>query len=451
MSTPAQAQEIIQYDDVLVDTQAVVTCGFCAAEKFGTIFYELGSGGGLPQAAFPFTLNSVQVAVAGTQVTGDIFTGYQCNGTTTGGTVSANLEIYAGTQVPATITTMPGTGAWPGETTIAAVGPVMLQRSVDSAPGANMYNIQLNTLAVGATIPTPHQYLRVVITIPSGGSSASCMDLGFQSPAISPFRDNNGRAGTKRNFIYQLGLVIPELMINQPPEWTWAEDVNDPITMQQGINGDWMLRLDITRSGVVNPDAGVPDSGPMTADAGDDDAGMPPEDAAAPDATPPADTGVVADSGVAEDSGVIADSGVGDDAGQVALPAPTITDISPDSTAQGSAAAVTVVGTGFVDGLSLKIGAISAEVKSLGGSTTINADVPAGIAGGTYDVVVSNPDGQSAILSNGFKVISSGGGPALGSDGCRCVAGRAAPHGAWALAGLLLLGLRRRRGLRLKA
>lgn len=446
LSASAQAQEIIQYDDVLVDTQAVVTCGFCATEKFGTIFYGLGGMDGLPQAAFPFTLNSIQVAVAGTTVTGDIFTGYTCTGDTMGGTVGANLEVYAGVSVPGVITTLPDTGPWPGETTVVGATQVMLQRSVDSAPGANMFNVQLNSLAVGAMIAAPNTYVRVVISIPSGGSSASCTDLGFQSPAISPFRDNNGRVGNKRNFIYQLGLVIPALMINEPPQWTWAEDVNDPITMQQGINGDWMLRLDITRNGVVSPDAGQPaDSGPGPVDAGSPDADAP--DAGAEDAAvEPPDAGAEDAAVEPEDAGQVAqDAGqVAEDAGSTTLDPPTISAISPDSVAQGSAAQVTVVGTGFQSGLTLKIGAIGAEVSSVGGSTTISADVPAGIAAGTYDVLVSNPDGQSAILSDGFRVQGATTGPALGAEGCRCVGSPAASGGLLLWGGLLLV-LRRRR------
>ena len=49
VAAPAFAQQTtIQYDDVAQDVDAAITCGFCAMEKFGTIFYELPGGGGLP-------------------------------------------------------------------------------------------------------------------------------------------------------------------------------------------------------------------------------------------------------------------------------------------------------------------------------------------------------------------------------------------------------------------
>ncbi len=435
LGASAHAQELIQYDDVIADTQAAITCGFCATEKFGTIFYELGTGGGLPAAAFPFTLNQIQIAVASTQVTGGVLSGgYQCTGTATGGMVSATLDVYAGTAVPPVITTMPATGAWPGESIIVNSNQVMLERSVDTVPGSNMFNVQINQLMVGVMVPTPNIYVRVVITIGAGGTSSACTDLGFDSPSLSPFRDDNGRSGPRRNFIYQLGISIPQLMINEPPKWTWAEEVSDPITQMRGIDGDWMIRMDITRSITVPPgDAGVSqDSGPMPVDTGVvEDAGQPAEDA-----------GGFADASVPTDSGTPAQ-----DAGPVAMDPPTITGISPDNVAQGSSVSVTVVGTGFAEGLSLKIGAIAAEVKLLGGATTIAAEVPAGIVAGEYDVVVINADGQSAILPKAFTVKgmpTPGGGTAAVDDGCRCVAATPSSGGAWAFGALALLMLRRR-------
>jgi fibronectin type III domain protein len=40
-------------------------------------------------------------------------------------------------------------------------------------------------------------------------------------------------------------------------------------------------------------------------------------------------------------------------------------------------------------------------------SSTLTAIVPSGLAGGTYDVVVVNPDGTAGVLSDGFKVTTS--------------------------------------------
>lgn len=435
VASPAAAQQVtIRYDDVAQDVDAAITCGFCAMEKFGTIFYELPGGGGLPASAFPLTLDSVEIAVAGTQVTGDLLTGYSCSGLPATAMISATMEVYAGAMVPTTITNFPGNGAWPNEVTVVPPSQVMLERSRDTMPGLNQWEVRINQLMVGASVPQPNTYLRVVFTVPGGGTSASCSDLGFTPPGLSPFRDNNSRVGPRRNFIYQLGLTIPELMINQPPEWTWSEAVRDPITGMQGINGDWLIRLQVTPAGIVSPDAGVPDTGV------EPDAGSPDSGAVADAGPPPFDDG-----GLFEDAGA-EDAAVAPDAGAPTGDAPTITDISPDRVTAGRSVDVTVIGTNFVDGLSLRIGQIPASVEAVNGASTIEAEVPAGIAVGTYDVVVSNPDGQSAILSDGFTVTGTstggGGGPTLSSSGCRA----GGSDGSWiAVLGLGLLWIRRRR------
>jgi hypothetical protein len=416
------AQTIIQYDDIQADAQAAITCGFCATEKFGAVFYELGGGGGLPASAFPLTLNAVQVAVASTQVTGSLGT-YQCNGTTTGGNVNATMEVYAGATVPATITNLPASGAWPGEVEVVPPSQVGLELSADTAPGANQFDVRINSLAAGVTVPAGNTYLRVVVSIPSGGASASCADLGFSPPAFSPFRDH-GRVAPRRSFIYQLGFEFPPISV--PAQWTWVENVTDPITGQSGIDGDWLLRLDITPAGVT-PDAGVTDSGPTLVDAGED-SGI------------PADAGEVADAG-GVDATVEADAGTPDSG--VGLPPPVITDISPDQIAFGSSGSVTIVGTGFAQGVAVRLGEISLQVRLLSGSTTVQVDVPSGIAAGTYDVVVTNPDGQAAIKADAFTVKGAEP-PGLSPEGCRCV-GSPGGAGAWAGLGLVALWAQRRR------
>ena len=420
----AHAQQVIQYDSIQADSEAAITCGFCATEKYGTVFYELGSGGGLPASAFPLSVDNVQLAVASTQVTGSLGT-YQCAGSASGGNVNATLEIYAGVTVPTAITSLPASGAWPGEQVVLPANPVQLELSVDTQPGSNQFDLRLNTIAVNVTVPTPNQYLRVVVTVPLGGSSASCSEIGYDPPAFSPFRDDNGRAGPRRSFIYQLGFDFPPL--NIPPQWTWVEDITDPITGQRGIDGDWLVRLEVSPAGTPT-DAGVTDSGPTVVDAGTEDTGV------------AEDSGVVADSGVVEDAGVEpADSGAG-------LPPPTITGVSPDELAFGASGSLTIVGTGFREGASVRLDQITLEVRLLSGSTTLVVDVPTGIAAGTYDVLVANADGQTAILADGFTVKGTST-PVDSKEGCRCVT--APVDGLGSLGGLgLVLGLwaqRRRR------
>jgi hypothetical protein len=130
-------------------------------------------------------------------------------------------------------------------------------------------------------------------------------------------------------------------------------------------------------------------------------------------------------------------AGGGDAAAQGGGP-PTITAITPNSGVNNQPVDVTVIGTGFVVGLMLKIGAISADVVSVPGPTTIHAKVPMGIAPGAYDVLVTNPDGEAAVLPNGYTVLAATGhAPKSGTCGCSS-AGGSDPRGMILLACCLL-------------
>jgi hypothetical protein len=88
------------------------------------------------------------------------------------------------------------------------------------------------------------------------------------------------------------------------------------------------------------------------------------------------------------------------------LAAPSITSISPVSGPSAGGTPITITGTGFQSGATVKVGGVAATSVSLLGSTTITATTPAHATGDqtsvAVDVVVSNPDGQSATTSNGF-------------------------------------------------
>lgn len=408
----AQSQQI-RYDNIRQDSDAAITCGFCAGEKFGVIFRTGANQGGIPQGAIPFTLNAVQIAVASTIVDDSL----TCQPSNMGGMVNGTMEIYAGMAPPTSITTLPAAGPWPGESTIVAGTQVQLERSIEATMGSGQWDVRLNSLPINQPVGAPNTYVRVVFTIGAGGMSASCQLLGFQPPNISPFRDNNDVV-PRTSFIYQLGIQG----INDP-QWTFNEDFRDPSTGQH-IRGDWLIRLEATPFGGPQPDAGVM---PPPPDAGFPDSGVAPADAGFPEADagfPPVDAGV-------------------------ALGAPTISAISPAMTAQGTAVDVTIIGTNFAPDVAVRVGQIFLNVERVGGTSTIEAQVPAGIAAGTYDVVIRNPDGQSAILTSGFTVTGApvGGTPAPADTGCGCATTREADAGS-ALAGLLLalgLVLRRRR------
>ena len=81
--------------------------------------------------------------------------------------------------------------------------------------------------------------------------------------------------------------------------------------------------------------------------------------------------------------------------------APTVTGINPPTGPIGGGNVATIVGTNFVSGATVSFGGTTATGVTVAGTTSVTATVPAHAAG-TVDVVVANPDGQSAKLANGY-------------------------------------------------
>jgi sugar lactone lactonase YvrE len=87
------------------------------------------------------------------------------------------------------------------------------------------------------------------------------------------------------------------------------------------------------------------------------------------------------------------------------LPAPTITSISPTSGTTAGGTQVTITGTNFVPaGAQIDFGGISVTAAGMTASQ-MSATTPPHSAG-AVNVKVTNPDGQSATLPNGFTYIS---------------------------------------------
>jgi len=82
-------------------------------------------------------------------------------------------------------------------------------------------------------------------------------------------------------------------------------------------------------------------------------------------------------------------------------PAPTVTSITPNSGTINGATAVTIRGTGFLAGATVKLGGTSATGVTVVNSTTIAATTPAHAAGAT-SVVVTNTDAKTGTLNNGY-------------------------------------------------
>lgn len=85
--------------------------------------------------------------------------------------------------------------------------------------------------------------------------------------------------------------------------------------------------------------------------------------------------------------------------------APTISTVTPASGPTAGSTALTINGTNFVTGETVRVkGALASSVVHIG-STQITANTPAGAAG-YGDVQVTNPDSQSATKINAFQYIA---------------------------------------------
>jgi IPT/TIG domain-containing protein len=82
----------------------------------------------------------------------------------------------------------------------------------------------------------------------------------------------------------------------------------------------------------------------------------------------------------------------------VQAPPPTISSINPATGATGGGNIVTITGTNFANGATVKFGSTSALGVSVNGTTSITATAPAHAAG-SVTVTVTNPDGQSGTTN----------------------------------------------------
>ena len=76
-------------------------------------------------------------------------------------------------------------------------------------------------------------------------------------------------------------------------------------------------------------------------------------------------------------------------------PAPTVSAITPNSGTANGGTAVTITGTGFLAGATVKLGGTAATGVTVVSSTSITATTPAHAAG-AVNVVVTNTDAQAA-------------------------------------------------------
>ncbi|MGA8353132.1 MAG: IPT/TIG domain-containing protein [Solirubrobacteraceae bacterium] len=100
----------------------------------------------------------------------------------------------------------------------------------------------------------------------------------------------------------------------------------------------------------------------------------------------------------------------------VAAAAPAVTGISPNNGSEAGGAAVTITGTGFIAGSTVKFGSTAASGVVINNSTSIAATSPAG--SGLVDIKVTNSNGTSSAVPNDqFAYDTPPSGSWLGLDG----------------------------------
>lgn len=245
--------------------------------------------------------------------------------------------------------------------------------------------------------------------------------------------DTNGVSSDSRNFIYgHEPLLCPDTR-----HYVW-EDFAPAFSIPPG---DWLIRLIVDYDDFTNPD---PDMGmDMGSDMGMDDMGTSDMDEM--------DMGGTEDSGpdmpVGEDIDLGNNNGNngqnnGTNNGEVGF---TLSSITPDSGPSGASTDVVLVGAGFEPGVEVLIGTEAIGVRETRPGR-ISATVPEGLSLGTYDVIVTNPNGDTAILQDAYTVVDGEGLDRVNGadDGCGCTSTQGSGSALLVFVFLGLLRLRRR-------
>ncbi len=89
---------------------------------------------------------------------------------------------------------------------------------------------------------------------------------------------------------------------------------------------------------------------------------------------------------------------------------PAVSSVGPSSGPVGGGTSVSIAGAGFTTGATVSFGTAAATSVNVTSAATVTAVAPAGNAG-KVDVVVTNPDGQTGRLIEGFTYLASGPAP----------------------------------------
>ncbi|MCC6158374.1 MAG: IPT/TIG domain-containing protein [Deltaproteobacteria bacterium] len=86
----------------------------------------------------------------------------------------------------------------------------------------------------------------------------------------------------------------------------------------------------------------------------------------------------------------------------------SVTSATPADVDEGADASLTIVGSGFEDGAAVDVGGTALTDIAVGSATEITGTLPAGLAVGSYDVTVTNPDTLFGVLADGVTVVTPG-------------------------------------------
>lgn len=237
------------------------------------------------------------------------------------------------------------------------------------------------------------------------GLKAIDRQCGFQMGAAFPLMltDLDGERVYGTNFLYG----YPKGICSPPNQFYLWADMGQFLTTT--TPGDFVMRLLLRQPGMSG---GGDDMGMMSMDMSASDMGSGSDMFVVMDMAPDGtmlDMQVVSDMAQAEDmmQGGMVDQGNSpqdmDNSNSNASPGLSISSISPSSKSFGVGGDVVIVGTGFETGAEVsldarKIGVIETRAQR------ITATIPADLAIGSYDVIVSNPSGATAVMTMGFTV-----------------------------------------------
>ena len=82
---------------------------------------------------------------------------------------------------------------------------------------------------------------------------------------------------------------------------------------------------------------------------------------------------------------------------------PTVTSVGPNHSTLAGLVTISVIGTGFYTGTTVKVGGVNCPVISVASGTLLTCTNPANAVAGAYAVAVTNADTQTASLAAGFN------------------------------------------------